>query len=90
MMNLKENSVAGPCNIASKVLKECRDSLFLSVFTISKISLDSGSGPRNWICASTKATFKKGKRDFPLNYRLISLISLFSKLVEKNHEIKDS
>ena len=83
LKDLKENSAPGPCNVACKVLKECKESLSLPIYIIMKKSFESGTLPRNWLRGNITAIFKKGRREDPLNYRPISLTSVLCKLMEK-------
>ena len=47
LKNMKENSAPGPDSVASKVLKECRESLSLPIFILMKKSFDSSVLPKN-------------------------------------------
>ena len=48
-----------------------------------KASLDTSEIPQDWKIANISATFKKGSRKDPENYRSVSLTSYISKFFEK-------
>ena len=51
---------------------------------IFNISLNSGKVPTKMKTAKISPVFKKGKTDLMSNYRPISLLSIFDKLLEKS------
>ena len=83
LKGLCENSAGGPCNIACKVLKECYESLAYPVYLLLKLSYDTSLLPLNWKRGNITGIYKKGRKDYPLNYRPISLTSVLCKLLEK-------
>jgi len=52
---------------------------------IFNLSLSTGQVPSKLKIAKIIPVYKKGKVDVLSNYRPISLLSIFDKLLEKNH-----
>ena len=53
--------------------------------TVFNLSLSTGQVPSKLKIAKIIPVYKKGKVDVLSNYRPISLLSIFDKLLEKNH-----
>ena len=54
-----------------------------SLTLISAKSIETGIFPEEWKLTRVTPIFKKGKRDDPNNYRLISVIPTVAKIFEK-------
>lgn len=63
-------------------MKECATSIALIFVDIFRRSLKTGDIPTDWHDANIFQMFKKGKSDNPVNYCLIYLTSIASKLLE--------
>ena len=83
LLELSPNKACGPDNFSAKIILECIDELVSPLTKICTKSVNSGEFPNAWKEANIIPLFKKGDRKNPLNYRSISLISLFGKILEK-------
>jgi hypothetical protein len=81
IMNLKNSS--GINDVPTKIIK--RFSIYLSIplAEICNTSLTTGTFPDNFKTANILPSFKKGDKKNPNNYRPISILKSFSKIVEK-------
>ena len=77
------NKSPGPDNIGPKLLKYFLTDIVNPLVYIFNLSLTSGCFPQSLKTAKVIPLYKKGKRSNPSNYRPISLLSIFDKLLEK-------
>ena len=77
------HKAAGINDLSGRVLKDCLRVLSKPVSELCKLSIKLGSFSDSCKIAKLKPLFKKGSKTGPSNYRLISLISLISKFIEK-------
>ena len=79
---LKSKNSSGIDNISTKLVKEIMP--FIDpVVHVFNLSLRSGYIPDSYKCAKVIPIFKSGSKSEFTNYRPISLLSSFSKLLEK-------
>ena len=81
--NFPNNKVPGIDNINSKLLKEVSDIVVDPLAYIFNLSFATGIVPDLLKIAKVIPIYKKGERNLPSNYRPISLLSIFDKILEK-------
>ena len=80
---LKPKLSSGADFISSKLLKQIAPIIILPLHHLINLSLESGYIPREFKIAKVVPVFKDGDQHDYNNYRPISLLSSFSKLMEK-------
>ena len=80
---MKPNKSSGPDNIGPKLMKEVAEILIDPLVHIFNLSLTTRVVPDKLKIAKIIPVFKKGDSQLPSNYRPISLLNVFSKLLEK-------
>ena len=80
---LKSNKANGSDDINSNVIKTSYDELLIPLFHICKTSLLQGSFPNNMKIAKITPLYKSGDVDKLCNYHPISVLPVFSKLLER-------
>ena len=80
--DLDPNKATGPNNISPWVLRTSAEIIAPALTVIFKSSLLSGILPKEWLQSQLSPIFKKGDRSLPLNYRLVSLTSVCSQIME--------
>ena len=81
--SLQEGKAIGPYSVPIKLLKMISRPISPPLCLIINESFTSGIFPDNLKLAKVNTLYKKGSRDNPTNYRPISLLSIFSKIIEK-------
>ena len=81
--NLNNNKGAGPDNIGPRLLKEISPAIIQPLLYIINLSLSTGVVPDKLKLAKVIPIYKKGEHSLPQNYRPISLLSIFHKILEK-------
>ena len=81
--SLQEGKAVGPNSVPIKLLKMISRPISLPLCLIINESFTSGIILDNLKLAKVITLYKKGSRDNPTNYRPISLLSIFSKIIEK-------
>jgi len=80
---LNNNKAAGPDNIGPALLKEIAPGIMQPFLHIINLSFSTGVFPDNLKTARVIPVYKKGEHFLTQNYRPISLLSLFHKILEK-------
>ena len=80
---LKAKKASGPYSIPISILKTIGHLISKPLSVISNASLSSGIVPDNFKLARVIPIFKKGSQLDVSNYRPISLLSIFNKILEK-------
>ena len=77
------NKARGADGIINKLIKICADSITKVLTYFVNLSLRSGVFPDDWKQANVTPIFKKDDRQLKSNYRPVSLLNAFSKIIEK-------
>ena len=77
------NKAPGSDSISSKIVKEICDSIVLPLMYLFNLSFQTGIVPDLLKIAKVVPVYKKGEKCLPGNYRPISLLSIFDKILEK-------
>jgi len=83
IMQLKNNKSPGPDNIGPKLIKYIACERCYSLLCVFNLSFDKGLVPDKLKLAKVVPVFKGGNELPPNNYRPISLLNVFGKLLEK-------
>lgn len=83
IQSLKTKTSTGYDNISTKLLKHCKEELTLPLVDIVNKSFSSGVFPSALKIAKVYPKYKQGPTTQAANYRPISLIPTFSKVIEK-------
>jgi len=83
IMRFKSNKSSGADNIGPKVLKEICTEICCPLAHICNLSFGTGVVPDSLKLAKVIPVYKKGDKSQPGNYRPISLLSVFDKVLEK-------
>ena len=81
--NLNPNKAHGWDDIPIRVIKMCDDSLITPLKLIFENCLCHGIFPEIWKRANVVPVHKKGEKNLKENYRPISLLPIFGKILEK-------
>ena len=82
MSNLKDSS-AGADKLKPKVIKEVRHEIIAPLSKIINLSISTGIFPKMMKEAIVSPVYKKGTKDLISNYRPISVLNVFAKILEK-------
>ena len=80
---LKNGKAPGPDKISTRLVKDSGDFVWKPLTMLYNSSLETGVFPDVWILASVTPIFKAGPRNDANNYRPISVIAIFSSILEK-------
>ena len=81
--NLKLNKSPGNDNNGSKIFFDSKKILLEPLSFIYNLSISTGTVPAQMKLAKVIPVYKKGDRCSPGNYRPISMLSVFDKMLEK-------
>ena len=81
--DLNVHKACGPDNVSARVIWECREELVRPLTILFPKSLERGVFPGRWAEANIVPIHKKGSRKLPENYRSVSLLPLFGKIMER-------
>ena len=81
--SLKANKSPGFDDISPTVVKRCHEDIFNPIKHVFSLSLKQGIFPENLKIARVSPIFKKDEKFLFTNYRPISVLPCFSKLLEK-------
>ena len=80
---MNASKACGPDNLSARIIHECAGELSVPLSKLCAWSLRQGDFPRRWKQANIVPIFKKGDKKVPENYRSVSLLPLFGKVLEK-------
>ena len=83
MRSLNPNKAHGWDDISARMIKICDDALLLPLRLIFESCLTQGVFPQVWKQANVVPIHKKNSKSLKNNYRPISLLPIFSKILEK-------
>ena len=80
---LKNGKAPGPDKIPTMLIKDAADLIFKTLTMVLNSSLRKGIFPDVWKLARVTPIFKSGSKSEANNYRPISVISVFSRILER-------
>ena len=83
LRNIKKNKSTGLPNMPARMLKDGCHILAKPLTDMMNRSLAEGSIPTEWKHATVTPIFKSGSKTDPSNYRPISVLAVFSKILER-------
>ena len=81
--NLNVNKASGPFSIPTKILKLLKELISKPLEILLNCSFSLGVVPDTFKTARVLPVFKKGSETSPNNYRPISLLSIFNRILER-------
>ena len=79
----KTNTASGPDGISSIMVRNTADSISPALTSLFNFSLETSKVPSQWKLSNVSPILKSGDPSLINNYRLISLLSLVSKVLER-------
>ena len=83
LRKLRPDVAIGLDDIFSMVLRSCAQSLCYPLTSIFNLSLSQGVVPDDWKISNVTPVYKSGDTALTSNYRPISLLSLYSQILER-------
>ena len=83
LLSIPRDKACGPDNVSARIIRECAEELVAPLTILCQMSFDQGVFPSKWKQANVVPIHKKGDRSNPGNYRSISLLPLFGRMLEK-------
>ena len=81
--SLKRNKTAAFDDFSSNIIIDAYDSLKNTLFHVFKVSIEQGIFPDSLKIAKVTPIFKSGDKDNVSNYRPVSILHVFSKVLER-------
>lgn len=81
--SLKSNSAAGPDGISPKIIKKLKIPLTPLIMLLTNLIFSTGNFPTSYKEAIVRPIHKGGKKSETSNYRPISMLNVFAKIIEK-------
>ena len=82
LSSIPVHKACGPDGVSARIVRECSHELSVPLAKICSLSLSQGTFPQRWKEANVPI-LKKGNAKDPKNYRSVSLIPLFGKVLER-------
>ena len=83
LKNCDTNKAAGIDDLSGRFLKDCADILTIPITQLCNLSIKFSHSPKYCKVAKLKSLYKKGTKTDPNIFRLISLLPIVSKIIEK-------
>ena len=83
LLSIPRDKACGPDNVSARIIRECAEELVAPLTILCQMSFDQGVFPSKWKQANVVPIHKKGDRSNAGNYRSISLLPLFGRMLEK-------
>ena len=83
LKSIPATKACGPDGISARIVHECATELSVPLAKLCNMSLRLGLFPSKWKQANIVPMHKKGDKKDPRNYRSVSLLPLFGKVMEK-------
>ena len=83
IQKLDPNKVHGQDNISIRIIKICGKSIFKPLRKTFEECLRTGTFPLEWKRGNVVPIFKKGDKQIYKNYRPVSLLPIFGKILER-------
>lgn len=83
LSSVDRHKACGPDNISGRIISECAGELAVPVSKLCSLSFQQGVVPDLWKRANIVPIHKKGAKSLPTNYRSVSLMPIFSKVLER-------
>ena len=83
LSSIPVHKACGPDGVSARIVRECSHELSVPLAKICSLSLSQGTFPQRWKEANVFPILKKGNAKDPKNYRSVSLIPLFGKVLER-------
>ena len=84
LLSLNVNKACGHDTIPARLIRDAADFIARPLSHIFNLSLLTGKVPNSLKVAKVTPIYKKGDKENPGNYRPISVLPLFAKVLEKN------
>ena len=83
LLSVAPGKACGVDNISARIIVECAEELVVPITKICSASVSCGVFPERWKQANIIPIHKKGDKRMPSNYRSVSLLLLFGKILER-------
>ena len=83
LRSLSPQKACGPDNVSARIIRECAVELSVPIAKLCYLSLEQGIFPKSWKRANIVPIHKKGSKTAASNYRSVSLLPIFGKVLER-------